>query len=135
MSVANDLSQLAATIQSLTSSAFKDRCSVKRNAEADDSKGGWSETPSTPYTSIPCAFVPYPTGQKEIVIAGQPKGMADGDVWLPAKFNSALLNVKESDQLVMAALGTEPERTFHVVFPAPHQGILIQAAVRLVGNG
>lgn len=133
MSIAADIQNLATRYPAIAEQVYPHRCSVKRITQADDGRGGWTETTAIPYSDIPCTFVPYRTGQKEVVIAGQPKGMADGDIWLPAVFEDAQLEVRESDHLMIEALGTEPERTFHVVFPAPHQGILIQAAVRLLG--
>lgn len=135
MSIASNIQNLATRYQGIAERVYPHRCSVKRISEVDDGKGGWTETPSTPYTNIPCTFVPRSTNQREIVIAGQSKGMADGDIWLPAVFDDAYLDIRESDQLVIEALNNDPERTFHVIYPAPHQGIAVQAAVRLVGSG
>jgi hypothetical protein len=44
-------------------------------------------------TDIPFGFVPYDTA-KEIVIAGQLKGFADGDAYLPAIFDGGALDVR-----------------------------------------
>jgi hypothetical protein len=132
MTVSSDIASLRTRYQSIASVVFGDRCSISRVAQTDDGRGGWTETWSTRTTGIPCTFVPYATGQKEIVIAGKPKGMADGDVWLPALFNNAALDVKEADRIVIAASGSEPARTLEIVFPAPHQGIQIKAVARYI---
>lgn len=132
MSVAADIQSLRTRYPAIAGATYSDRCSVSRVTQTDDGKGGWSETWVSTTTGIPCGFVPYPAA-KEIVIAGKPKGMADGDVWLPALHNGAALSVNEKDRLVIAANGAEPQRTVEIIFPASHQGIIIQAAVRLVG--
>lgn len=134
MGAASDLEFLKTRYPTLAGAIYNDRFSVQRVSQVNDGRGGWSETWSIGGSGIPGAFVPYATGQKEIVVAGQPKGMADGDVWLPAVFNSAELDVTEKDRLIQAANGLEPERILEIVFPAPHQGILIQAAVRLISE-
>lgn len=134
MSIAADIQNLATRYPAIAEQVYPHRCSVKRITQVDDGKGGWTDTPSTPYSDIPCTFVPYNTAQRELIIAGQPKGLADGDIWLPAVFEDARLEIRDGDELVIAELGLEPERSFQVVYPAPHQGILIQAAVRLTGN-
>lgn len=134
MSVAADLTSLRARYQSIATSIYPHRCSIQRVSELDDGRGGWSESWSLVETGIACAYVPYPTGQRELVIAGQPKGMCDGDVWLPALFNSEELDVTEKDRIIIAALGSEPERILEIVFPSPHQGILIQAHVRQIAQ-
>jgi hypothetical protein len=132
MGVAADLQSLRTRYQAIAMAVYNDRCSIVRVTESDDNRGGWTDTTATPYTGIPCTFVPRKTNQREVVVSGQLEGYADGDVWLPARFAGALLNVKENDRIVMAANGTEPARTLEIIFPAPHQGILIQAAVRFV---
>lgn len=133
MGVAADLQSLRTRYQSIATSTYDERCSVSRVTQTDDGRGGWDESPLVVIASdIPCALVPYKTGQREIVIAGKPKGMADGDVWLPALFNGSALDVNEADRIIIAANGSEAERTLEIIFPAPHQGIIIQAAVRLV---
>jgi hypothetical protein len=133
MSVAADIASLRTRYPSIATVVYGDRCSVSRVTQADDGKGGWSDTWSLISTEIPMAFVPYPAA-KEVVIAGKPKGMADGDAWLPALHNDAALDVNEADRLIVAANESEPERALEIIFPAPHQGILIQAVVRLI-NG
>lgn len=133
MSVPALMAALATDTPALFAAVFKDRCSVQRVTRLDDGRGGWVETWAATTSAIPCAFVPYPAA-KEIVIAGQVKGMADGDVWLPAIFESSALDVTEKDRLLIAASGLEPERALEIIFPAPHQGILTQAAVRLVNE-
>jgi hypothetical protein len=132
MGVADDLGSLRTRYQAIATAVYGDRCSVVRTSESDDNRGGWSGTTSTVASGIPCTFVPRGTNQREVVVAGQLKGYADGDVWLPAQFNTALLDVKEGDRVVIGANGTEPARTLEIIFPAPHQGIVIQAAVRFV---
>lgn len=134
MSIATDIQNLSTLYPAIAARVYPHRCSVKRVTEVNDGKGGWTETTATPYSDIPCTFVPRGTNQRELIVAGQNKGFADGDIWLPAIHESSRLELREHDQLVIEALDNEPERTFHVIYPAPHQGILIQAAVRLVGN-
>lgn len=133
MSVAADIASLRTRYQSIATVVYDDRCSISRATQVNDGRGGWTETWSLIATEIPIGFVPYDTA-KEIVIAGQSKGYADGDAYLPAMFDGEALDVNEADRLIIATNGVEPERALEIIFPAPHQGILIQAIVRLI-NG
>jgi hypothetical protein len=133
MGVVADIASLRTRYQSIAELVYSDRCSVSRVTQVDDGRGHWVDTWSLIATDIPVGFVPYDTA-KEIVIAGQLKGFADGDAYLPAIFDGGALDVNEADRLIIAANGAEPERALEIIFPAPHQGVLIQAVVRQI-NG
>lgn len=133
MSVTEDIQRLRTTYPSLATLAYDHRCSVVRDTTVNDGRGGWTETPGTIVSGLPCTFVPRSTNQREVVVSGKVVGMADGDVWIQAQVDGSALDIKALDRIVIAALGTDPQRTCEVIFPAPHQGILYQVAVRLVG--
>ena len=117
----------------MAAAMYEQRFSVVRTVSTNDGRGGVTEAPNTIASGVPGLFKPYPTGQREVAVAGQLKGVADGDVRLPAVFNAAHLDLRETDQLVMAALGSQPQQTLHVVTPSTFQGTWIKATVRVLG--
>lgn len=132
MSVAEDIQRLRVSYPSLAARVYDHRCSIARDTQPDDGRGGWTTTPATIASGLPCTFVPRGTNQREVVVGGKLVGMADGDVWIQGQLNGSALTIKAQDRIVIAALGSDPQRTVEVIYPAPHQGILFQVAVRLV---
>lgn len=135
MSIATDIQNLALRYPDIAERAYPHRCSIVRDTDTKDGRGGWTTSPSTIADDLPCTFVPRGTNQREVIVGGKPVGMADGDIWLQAQLSGSSLTVKEQDRIVIEALESDPEKTYEVIFAAPHQGILFQVAVRLIGNG
>lgn len=133
MSIAEDIQRLRVSYPALAARTYDHRCSIVRDTEASDGRGGWTTSPSTIASGLPCTFVPRGTNQREVVVAGKPLGFADGDIWLQGQLSGSALDVKPQDRIVIAVLGSDPQRTYEVIYPAPHQGILFQVAVRLAG--
>lgn len=131
MGVIADLQSLRARYPTLATAYYDHLCSIVRDTESDDGRGGWTSTPSTIASDLPCTFVPRGTNQREVIVGGKVVGMADGDIWIQATLNGSALTIKAQDRITIAALGTDPSRTYEVIYPAPHQGILFQVAVRL----
>ena len=127
------IEQLASGYPQLAAMVYPHRCSIVRDVETNDGRGGWTTAENAQADDLPCTFVPRGTSQREVVVAGKSLGMADGDIWLQALLNGTALDIKAQDRITIEALGADPERTYEVIYPAPHQGILFQVAVRLIG--
>ena len=116
----------------IAAAMYEQRFSIIRPVSTNDGRGGWTETTNTLASNVPGLFKPYAVGQ-EVVVAGQLKGVADGEVRLPAVFDSINLDLRETDKLVMAPLGTQPEQTLSVLSRTAFQGTWVKAAVRVLG--
>lgn len=126
-----DFPKLFQELLPIAKAVLTNKCSVIRVIESKGTAGGNTRSTSTVVTGWPCLSGPASSFEK--IIAGQAQASVDEVVYLLGADSGVQLDVKGTDQIVIAASDAQSERTFSVTgAPRNHQGIIIEAPVALV---
>jgi hypothetical protein len=118
---------LRTVVTDILNTQAPDTCNIMRPALSDDGRGGKSSTPAAVSgTPVRCLYEPL-KGNDQLVAAA-PVGFTNYRITLPAG-----TDVKGKDQILVAARGGEPARTFEVSHVLQQMGVVIEVVAVLKG--
>ena len=136
MSTAAVFNQLGQTIMpTVTAAVFPDTLTVRADTKTSDSGGGYYDSGNTtPYTNIPCKYVPF-SGQT-VDANGKLVSVSGYRVTMPTHYSNAgtptRINLDaEAHTLVVAARGNEPVKVFRIVSVGDKQGVVFEVICEL----
>lgn len=120
-------------IPSVLTKVLPDLCTIQALNPTSDGAGGYTQgTPTTAYSSIPCAYEPL-SGAK-FDVNGKLLSTNAYRVTLPTHYNNAGTQTRIQldptvHRIVTATRGNEPAKTFRIVSIADDMGVVFEVLV------
>jgi len=130
VSLAGAHNAMAEAFASSASAMFPDLCTVRAAQATSASATGGKVRPSTSvHANVPCLYKPLRASER---LSGEGStGFADYEILMPAVVADAQITVAPKHQVVVAARGEQPARTFEVVGVLNVSGVYLKCLAAL----
>lgn len=115
---------MAGAASRMMAAQFPDLCTI-RNAQPPTSgpTGGKVKGSTALHSSVPCLYSPLRGSERQTGEGSN--AFADYRILMPAEVNGARITVAAKHQIVVAARGNQPARTFEVVNVLNESGVYL----------